>query len=273
MTFFKPGISSLGRALERSQEFVPWMASLQAWGGKSVDLGHCDVGLARTRGQLVGVLPVLCQVSCAPSSPYHVQRHLCSRRHLSVCLSLFSKECESFPRDLSWTAARRDDISCSALGRDRSPLWVPGCLILPASLDTRAPVPWGWTDSAQQVRRRQQVSHTAFSATTDHSISLGTFPFARKKWEMQDWQQQRHSKLTFGMLPADHGSHLQVPEFRKPNVSVCTVISSDNKVPSVSVYVIRVRFCILAPLNFFLSHNKHGDVQTHFHLYFLWVLS
>lgn len=188
------------------------------------------------------MLPVLCQVSCATSSPYHEHRHLCSRRHLSMCLSLFSKECKSFPRDLSWTAARRDDISCcAALGRDRRTLWVPGCLIVPASLEPQAPVPWGWTDPAQQVRRRQQVSHTAFSATTDHSSSLGTFPFTRRKWEMQDWKQQRHSTLTFGMLPADHGSHPEVPEFKKPSDSVCTVISSDSKVPSVSVCVLCVR--------------------------------
>lgn len=112
---------------------------------------------------------------------------------------------------------------------------------------------------------------------TDHSISLGTFLFTRKKWDMQDQQQQRRSKLTFGMLPADHGAHLLVPEFKKPNISVSTIISLTIKsllfqsVCSVSEGPVQIPHFGASKL--FLSHNKRGDVQTHFYLYFLWVLS
>lgn len=66
---------------------------------------------------------------------------------------------------LSWISARNGDISCcSDSGRDTSTPWAPGSLILPESLDPQAFLLWGWTDSAQQVRRRQQVLHAAFSA-------------------------------------------------------------------------------------------------------------
>lgn len=162
MTFFKPGISCPGRALERSQEFVPWTASLQAWGANLWICGTVMLAWQGRDGRLWECCLFFARGVVPPPPLYHVHRYLCSR---SVCLSLTSKECKPFPRDLSWTAARSDDISCcAALGRDRSTPWVPRCLILPASLGPQAPVPWGWTDSAQQVRRRQQVLHAAFSA-------------------------------------------------------------------------------------------------------------
>lgn len=206
-----------------------WGTVMLAWQGQEGRLWECCLFFASW------VVP--------PPHLYQVHKCLCSRRHLSVCLSLISKEFKSFPRDLSWTAARRDDISCcAALGRDRSTPSVPGHLKLPASLDPQVPVP----EHGQTLPSRSGGGsrfHTLPSQHTTHRSQHQPWhiPLHQEKWEMQDRQQRRHSKLTFGILPAHHGAHLQGPEFKKPSVSVCTIISSDNKAPPVLVYVLCVR--------------------------------
>ena len=161
MNFFKPGVSCLGRALERSQKSVPCKASLQAQGGKSVDLGqHDDAGLRRTRCQLVGNLPIPCHLlTIIMCTVIFAQGSTWACGQVS-----FQRSVSPFLEMLSWTAARSDGISCYAdLGRDTSTQWAPGSLILPVSLDPQALVLSGRTDSAQQVRRSQQVLHAAFS--------------------------------------------------------------------------------------------------------------
>lgn len=43
---------------------------------------------------------------------------------------------------------------------------------------------------------------------TDHSTSLGTFPFSRRNGDMWNRQEPKCSNLAFGVLRADHGAHL-----------------------------------------------------------------
>lgn len=191
-----------------------WGTMMLAWQGQEADCGNS---------------PVLCQMRRATSSPLSCAWIPLLQEAPELCLILISKECKSFPRDLSWTAARSDDINCcAALGRDRSTLWVPGCLILPASLDPQAPVPWGWTDSAQQVRR-EQVSHAAFSAHNPqiiasalaHSLSPGK----NGKCRTDSHEDIQSSHLAcYLQISWSHGSPLQVLEFKKPGVTVCTII-------------------------------------------------
>lgn len=99
-------------------------------------------------------------------------------------------------------------------------------------------------------QEEQQVSQAALSAHSPQ-ITAPALAHSPAPAKMGNAGQQRgYSKLTLGMLPADHP---QEPEFKKPRVSVCTVISSDNEVPSVSVCVlcVRGRFCTLVPLKCF----------------------
>lgn len=114
--------------------------------------------------------------------------------------------------------------------------------------------PAGWEEAAGFTRCLLSTQ------PTDHSISLGTFPFPRKKMGNAG-QRQRHSKLTFGMLPANHP---QVPEFKKTQClcvynnfflcfSQCALCQRDL-----------CRFCILVTLNCFSLTINTGMCRHNF---------
>lgn len=184
-------------------------SSLQAQGAKSVDLVHHDAGLRRRSSQLVGKLLILCQVNCATFSPC-AYIYLCSRRHLSMCCSLISTECKSFPRDAFPNfSQKRWHKSLQCLGQRHEHTRSP------RKPDTaRKSGPSGF--SALRMDRlcpAGQKEAAGFARCllsiqpTDHSISLGKFPFRRRNWDMKNRHETEFSVLTFGMLHANCRPH------------------------------------------------------------------